>query len=387
MKHQLSDQYILRKNCFERHPAITLVTVTIVLFLLIDFSAALILQKLDLFTPAYQTTKQRDSLYRSSHTVYHHTLLPNVDYDNAEWGGATYTVRTNSLGFKDGQVREVSLQSDKPRILITGDSFTEGVGIEYKDTFVGHIHEHFKSKGVDILNAGVTSYSPIIHLLKTRYYLEAVGLNFDHLVVFIDLSDMEDEALGYKLDPDANITLVKGESVGAARQMIAEPPSLKSFLNQHTVFIAQLRNLAAYLRSVFRRTEKAFDQRRGMWTLDDALYKEFGEQGQTIAAEHMSQLKALLDERSIGLTIAVYPWPDQIVRRDINSRQVTFWQAWGEENGVNVINLFPDFINDEDPERVVKTNYIRGDVHWNKAGHKLVAERFLYYFDSKQEQK
>lgn len=370
-----------RNSWFERHPVITLLTVTLVLFLVIDFSAAFALKKLGLFTPAYQTTKQRDSQYRSSHPVFHHTLLPNVDYPEAEWGGAIYTVRTNSLGFKDGEVRQVPLKSDQPRILITGDSFTEGMGVEFKDTFAGLIKAELMKDGVDVFNAGVSSYSPIIHLLKTRYYLEAVGLEFDRLVVFIDLSDMEDEALGYKLDPNANITLQDEHNVGAAREMPPEPASLKAFLNQHTVFLGQLRPLAAYLRSVLRRTDKAFDQRRGMWTLDDALYREFGEQGQKIAAQHMSQLKALLDKHGIGLTVAVYPWPDQIMHRDLESKHVGFWRDWTQANGVEFINLFPAFINDEVPRTVIENNFIRGDVHWNQNGHKRVAERFLQQFD------
>jgi hypothetical protein len=370
-----------RQTWFERHPVVTLVSVSVVLFLLIDFSAAFVLKQLGLFKPAYQSSSQREGVYRRSHPAFHHGLAANIDYDNAEWGGASYTVRTNSLGFKDGEVREIPLKKNGPRLLISGDSFTEGVGVEFKDTFAGHIAAHFQPQGVDVLNAAVSSYSPIIHLLKSRYFLEVLGLQIDHMVVFIDLSDMEDEALGYKLDPDMKLAVVNEENIGAA-QVASEAPSLKAFLNRNTVFVAQLRVLAAYLRGALRRGEKAFDQRRAMWTMDDALYQEFGKRGQQLAAEHMLQLKALLDEHGAGLTVVVYPWPDQIVHHDLESRHVTFWRDWCKRHAVEFINLFPGFLDGEDANAVVEKYFIHGDVHWNEEGHRLVAGRFLHAFNA-----
>jgi hypothetical protein len=43
-------------------------------------------------------------------------------------------VFTDSLGFKDASRRAVP---DRRRILFIGDSFTEGVGLPYEQTFVG----------------------------------------------------------------------------------------------------------------------------------------------------------------------------------------------------------------------------------------------------------
>jgi len=59
--------------------------------------------------------------------------------------------------------------------------------------------------------------------------------------------------------------------------------------------------------------------------LDKKLYDEFGNKGLTVAAKHMSQLKSYLDSKNISLSIAVYPWPDQILNHDFRSKQVSFW--------------------------------------------------------------
>ncbi|MEE8211712.1 MAG: hypothetical protein V3T85_07315, partial [Acidiferrobacterales bacterium] len=303
------EEQVRKKSSFERNPKKTLVIIAVTLFLVIDFTTAFVLKALDLFTPAYMTAGQHEAVYRRPHPVFHHTLARNIEYDHAVWGTEVYTIRTNSLGFKDERVREVALEAKQPRIIITGDSFTEGLGLEFKDTFVGHISNYYKKRNVEVLNAGILSYSPEIHLAKTRYFLEAERLEFDHLVVFIDMSDMEDEAMGYNIDLNRPVKKITDrEKTGSARPVHKEKPSLKAFLNQHTVFIAQLRNLAAYYRIArkdLRQWRRSLNRPSGTWTLDEALYEKFGRVGQEKAAQHMRMLKTLLDKYGIELTVVV----------------------------------------------------------------------------------
>ena len=73
---------------------------------------------------------------RGPHPAYHHALVSNFDgYDL--WGEAHYRFVTNSLGFRDGLVRDVPLVPTTRRILLIGDSFTEGTGLAFEDTFAG----------------------------------------------------------------------------------------------------------------------------------------------------------------------------------------------------------------------------------------------------------
>ena len=53
--------------------------------------------------------------------VYHHGFIENGKFE------AEYNVYTNSLGFKDSEVRYVDRENKGRRILFIGDSFTEGV--------------------------------------------------------------------------------------------------------------------------------------------------------------------------------------------------------------------------------------------------------------------
>ncbi len=49
-----------------------------------------------------------------------------------------------------------------------------------------------------IANLGVSSYSPSIYFSKVNFLLQQ-GITFKELVVYIDISDIQDEAISYEL--------------------------------------------------------------------------------------------------------------------------------------------------------------------------------------------
>jgi hypothetical protein len=126
------------------------------------------------------------------------------------------------------------------------------------------------------------------------------------------------------------------------------------------------------------------NQRRALWTIDDAYFEEFGETGLDLMALYMDKLVGLLRRHDIALTIAVYPWPDQIVNDDRDSIQETFWRDWSAKHDVPFVNFFSDFLvrgDSPNPQvrarEIVTENFIPGDIHWNARGNKLIADRFL----------
>src|SRR5262245_11438279 len=81
-----------------------------------------------------------------------------------------YRVFTNSLGFMDAAVRDVPAKSDRRRILLMGDSFTEGGGLPFEQTFAGMLSRAGNDwpQKIEFLNAGVGSYSPVIFYQKIK---------------------------------------------------------------------------------------------------------------------------------------------------------------------------------------------------------------------------
>ena len=92
----------------------------------------------------------------------------------------------------------------------------------------------------------------------------------------------------------------------------------------------------------------------------------------------MDKLYRLTQQHDIPMTIAVYPWPDQIMHHDLDSLQVRFWNDWGSDHSVVCINFFPDFIQPGiEPKQILERYFLEGDVHWNERGHQLIAGQFL----------
>jgi len=93
--------------------------------------------------------------------VRHHRL-------REKWQGTVqgFPYRTNALGF-----RERDLATPKPaglvRVLMLGDSFTEGGGLAEADTIPRRVEValHASCPGVEVVNAGTASYSPILEYL------------------------------------------------------------------------------------------------------------------------------------------------------------------------------------------------------------------------------
>ena len=122
---------------------------------------------------------------------YNYTFKKQVKF-KSQYEGNIYTISTNDLGFRDEDT--LPLDRSKQYSIIIGDSFIEGVGLEYKDTIVGMLNQSLKSDSFEFLNAGVASYSSYIYLKKIKKIInENKDLNIKDVIVFLDKSDISDD--------------------------------------------------------------------------------------------------------------------------------------------------------------------------------------------------
>jgi len=325
-------------------------------YMVLDVGAARLLDSTPLW--GSEAVERR---YRIPHPVYHHDLAPDVRVAG-HWGALEYSVITNSLGFRSSVTGPVSLRSSRRRLLLLGDSFTEGVGVPFEETYAGLLQRALAPRGIEVLNAAVMSYAPSIYWRKTKYLLEDVGLRFDYVLVALDLSDIGDEAHGYRVDSG-------GRVVGRA-------PGLAGSLRQ------RLKNGSLF----FHVADLVWDGAKGRladpfgyadWTTDASQYEAYGREGLALAEARMNELSALLHQRGIGLGIAVYPYPAEVVARQPDSRQVRFWRAWGAAHGADFFDLFPAFQAAGSSPDAARGYFIPHDVHWNARGHGLVKTALL----------
>ena len=362
----MADSSARASSRFERHPRLTLLVLALVAVVLADFGFTFVLAR---FRPDFYRER---SAFRVRSAIYHHGFQPGVSVDDERWGPLVASYRIDSLGFRDAAVRQVPLRSDGWRVVLIGDSFTEGIGVAYEDTFAGRAAAALAPDGVEVLNAGAASFSPIIYLRRVRNLIEDEGLRFDHLVVFVDIGDIQDEVT-YGFDAGGNVVSREARRLREeranrvhGRPFFLRSLALRRFLDRHTLLLARLYDTADRLLTRGPR-------RAALWTVDARAFEEYGSEGLDNARAHMDALADLLASRGIGLTVAVYPWPDHVLLGDRDSRQASFWRAWAAGRHAGFLDYFPLFVGVGDAAETVRREFIAGDIHWNAAGHRVIA--------------
>jgi len=90
---------------------------------------------------------------------------------------------------------------------------------------------------------------------------------------------------------------------------------------------------------------------------------------------HMEALAELLRSRGIGLSVAVYPWPFQLIYNDRKSRQVEIWRTFCEKHCTRFIDLFPAVFAERDARRNwYEEMFIPGDIHYSPEGNRVLFE-------------
>jgi hypothetical protein len=328
--------------------------------------------------------EEKQRLARIANPVYDHGFAANFDgYD--VWGELRYRLTTNSLGFKDAMVRNVPLKSASRRVLLIGDSFAEGIGVSYEDSFAGMLdhagRERQQKQGkIEFLDAGVASYSPSIYYKKIKYLIES-GLQFDEVVLFSDTSDVTDEATSYFcIDDDPKYRAHCSSAEGSAQpaETAAKKPDffIDRFVVTNRVRIYLKRSIQSFLGN--RRKAINNDHARIGWTIPGLdvgnSYQPLGVDGGIARSlQNMRALSDLLAARHIPLTIVVYPWAQQLAQGDRDSWQVSLWRDFCPGRCKTFINLYPAFFAAADLDKDWYEHlFILGDDHYSAEGNRFM---------------
>jgi hypothetical protein len=286
--------------------------------------------------------------------LYHHDLRPDfVGVD--DWNGHVYRMATNSLGFKDAAPRTVPLRDPRHRILFLGDSFTEGLGVPFEETFPALLWDRLGRDRTEILNAGVMFYTPKLEALKLAYLVEAVGLLVQEVVLLVDISDPMNELTFADWKP--------GPLPFSARYWLKR----HSYLG-HLVLdkVKEPDPVAARLWPDGSDARELYE-----WTLRPDQVERWAGRGLRLAAGHVDEMVELCRRHAIRLTLTVYPWPYHLSMKDRDSIQLHFWRDYAAAHGIDFVDLWSAFF---DRARPGQGNFLAHDVHWSPAGHRLVAD-------------
>jgi len=368
---------------------ITIFLVTLIIFLILDFFFGSYIR--DKYLASIKDNPIYHKKQRIRHNIYHHTLAPKIDYKKTGWGPNTYRLCTDEWGLK----YKCNSQSIKNyKIAIFGDSFVEGIGVPYEETFVGIINEKTIS---EIANMGVSSYSPKIYYSKLKYFIDQ-GFKFNHVIFYIDVSDLIDDMNSYVLLPDKKVRDKKWNK-RIEWYINAKFPILDQLIfqftksNRYRVGETLFTPIPIYTdpskisdKEVFEAYNKMI--LRSAWTYSNTNkirgYDYGIDRGIEEQLKLMDEIFHYLDERKIKMSIAVYPWPQTILNDVANNRHVQIWEKFCKKRCRNFINHYPLFMEDknslEAKKNIIRKYYILGDNHFNSEGHKIIASDFLNKF-------
>ena len=319
--------------------------------------------------------------------VRHFAFQPNCSCMRP-WLRSAYAFSTNNLGFRDETVRDVPLSVPRPRILVLGDSASEGM-TGWHDSFIGRLADNFPQ--YDFLNGSVEGYSPSNYLNTARMVL-AKGVQVDEVMVFLDVSDVQDEAAFFHdKDTSGAVTIARQKLTRTSRY-----GNIRHYINEHLfitndVFDFFERNLVklGWYHLDLGHGGNEFDLERSAWTYRAVSENELYERGYAPLgveggiAREKQKMELLFEElraHNIPLSIVVYPWPAQIAHDSPDSRQVHIWREWCERRCKRFISVFPEvFAVKEQCPRLQPgcwylSHFIFGDTHYNSRGDALVAE-------------
>lgn len=352
-----------RTNWFERWPGATLAGTVAALLLACDLLAGALLPR-----PGVTETRlrgiARDGARRYD-ARYHHGFGPGARFLE-RWGGPgeTYPIVTNLLGLRDSEEREVPPSTSKRRIVFLGDSFVEGIGVPYEDTFVGIVDRRLGRERHDVLNVGVSGASPKLYYHRLKYLLEEVGLEVDDLYLFIDTSDAHNEIELEEWEP-GEPPFREPPSPGRSWEALRRRSYLAELAWQGVVRHRERERQAA---------ERRLDEE--MYEIFDAGVQErWGRRALGHLEDYVQRLLELCEARGIRATLVIFPHPFHLEVSTPAPKWSGFWRRVAERNGVPLLDLFPAFL--AQPRAEAARLFIPGDIHWNAAGNRFVAEQLL----------
>ncbi|UXX84230.1 hypothetical protein [Roseovarius pelagicus] len=295
-----------------------------------------------------------------------------------QFGGAQYTVYTDADGYRAGPPD--ARRTGPATTIFLGDSFTYGVNGPWDETFVGM---YAQATPDPVINAGVSSYSPTAYLHRYGAALRQGRLAPQHRVVIgLDVSDVQDEAAIWTDGPDGPVryshleksaldlwfdrTFPKGLAMwGMVEKGLKTLKGPDGDGDVGTVAGA----MAAIDRSAF-----TF---RDWQTLDARAYAPLGVAGGLTRIEtKLSELSALARQNGGDVWLLVYPWPAQLVHDSTELRWPDHVRTLCARIACNgVIDTFPAFRTAQDAgDDWYDTLFLQGDVHYAKAGNRLIFE-------------
>ena len=321
-------------------------------------------------------------------TNYDHTLKKEL---NVTYGNIRYKLCSDKNGFRTFCNNTLNKRKNYEIVLI-GDSFTEGVGLRYEDTFAGIFTKKIGENKV--ANLGVSSYSPSIYYLKLKDLINK-NYKFKEVIIFVDHSDLVDELLCYEFSED-QVKRRKNYNSCINAGVVNIDEKIKGFFRNYMRLTFEFYIISKNFlikKDILEKkpTSLQLNSPRSTWTYryDKKIYDNIElNEAKKILIEKMNLTHKLLKKNGIQLSLAVYPWPDTLYFDKAKNTHSKMWEEFCLQKCKKFFNLnqiFFEKLKFSNKNKVITDYFIEGDFHFNKKGSEIVAKELLKQFNNKDE--
>lgn len=327
----------------------------------------------------------------------HHRLVPDSRAEFRQQDFA-YVQRVNNLG-----LRGADTTKEKPagtyRIVMLGDSFTMGKGVEDDETFSVLLQQSLRQKlqqcngrQVEVLNAGVDSYAPVLSFIQLKRDL--TPLQPDLVFLNLDVSDLTQESAyrrqAVRDDHGEIVAVPQRSGTKSTFDRIRDWTGRNLFFTRLALFYV---NRAMGHREItVRNVVMEADPEIVAHTLaGDAIDRR---QQWLDIFDSISRIRAHAEQHGMQFVLTVYPWPHQlsdsewVPGRDVfmprgarpSDKSLNTIRELAAANGIELLDLYPAFRAQAGAEPL----YFRHDMHFTAAGHRAMEQGFEDYLSGQR---
>lgn len=271
-------------------------------------------------------------------------------------------VKQNANGHR-GEYYAPAKAAGKYRILVLGDSFTEGVQVNEEELFSSRLEKI--DPELEVLNGGVAGYGTVQEYL----YLISEGLKFSPdlvLMMFYD-NDLSDNCLSsypgfgprpYAVWKDGDAQIVEQLDYTEFKKFVIPAP-FWTFLNRHS-YLYYFMNSNIYQRlfaDKMRRLQRSDLERTRNCGRYEIFYKI------------VERTKDLLTTKGIDFGIVLIPTREDVEKGESTTQEPIV--KFCRERHIGCVSLLDRFVREKTSGNRL---YFSSDIHWTKTGHSVAAD-------------
>lgn len=277
-----------------------------------------------------------------------------------EYGESALVIQ-NAHGHR-GPLRDFAHRERRYRVLVLGDSFTEGVQVGEEDLFTAQLERELPD--IEFINAGVGGYGTVQEYL----FLASEGLKYspDLVLLMFFENDLSDNCLSYYpgFGPRP-YGVVRSDGVHVVEELDPSeftkfllPAPFRLTLNAHSYLYYYLNSRIYHrLDAGAMRQAQRLDMRK---TSEGDRTKVF--------LEILDRMQGLLRTGNIDLLVALIPKREELAKREGSTVEAVAELC--RAKGVAHLSLLERFAREDTSDRHL---YFPQDMHWTRDGHRIAA--------------